>query len=245
MHQTVSHISAACPAAAAAGVLLLTCCCCAAAPAAAAPVLQTLCNQTVELVFTAHPTQAFRQSLLKKYAKVRGGGMLGCGMLAHVGLQACARGSRGGCNGSRGEHLVMQQHQQLQLGLGSMRCTVSSNRCHLQQAGRGIRMTRQHTSSPQLRTLFSSAAAARLPAPKSQPCTPIPYHTSTHIHTTAPHLPPRDTHSPACHSTCHSTQSKSTLHMQTHHKPNTPGHAHPPPSPTSHPTPPPGAPPAG
>eukprot|EP00877_Chromochloris_zofingiensis_P014491 jgi/Chrzof1/9296/UNPLg00263.t1_PEPC1[v5.2] len=35
-------------------------------------VYETLCNQTVELVFTAHPTQAFRQSVLKKYAKVRG-----------------------------------------------------------------------------------------------------------------------------------------------------------------------------
>lgn len=34
-------------------------------------VFETLCHQTVELVFTAHPTQAFRQSLLKKYAKVR------------------------------------------------------------------------------------------------------------------------------------------------------------------------------
>eukprot|EP00879_Flechtneria_rotunda_P019395 GHRR01020372.1.p1 GENE.GHRR01020372.1~~GHRR01020372.1.p1 ORF type:complete len:416 (+),score=77.29 GHRR01020372.1:187-1434(+) len=34
-------------------------------------VYKTLCSQTVELVFTAHPTQAFRQSLLKKYAKVR------------------------------------------------------------------------------------------------------------------------------------------------------------------------------
>jgi hypothetical protein len=33
-------------------------------------LLQTLCSQTVELVFTAHPTQAFRQSLLKKYARV-------------------------------------------------------------------------------------------------------------------------------------------------------------------------------
>lgn len=32
---------------------------------------QALCNQRVELVFTAHPTQAFRQSLLKKYAAVR------------------------------------------------------------------------------------------------------------------------------------------------------------------------------
>jgi len=35
------------------------------------PPPQVLCEQTVELVFTAHPTQAFRQSLLKKYAKVR------------------------------------------------------------------------------------------------------------------------------------------------------------------------------
>ena len=32
--------------------------------------VQTLCEQTVDLVFTAHPTQAFRHSLLKKYAKV-------------------------------------------------------------------------------------------------------------------------------------------------------------------------------
>ncbi len=32
---------------------------------------QALCEQSVELVFTAHPTQAFRQSLLKKYAAVR------------------------------------------------------------------------------------------------------------------------------------------------------------------------------
>ncbi|WIA14756.1 hypothetical protein OEZ85_003241 [Tetradesmus obliquus] len=35
-------------------------------------IYETLCSQTVELVFTAHPTQAFRQSLLKKYARVRG-----------------------------------------------------------------------------------------------------------------------------------------------------------------------------
>lgn len=34
-------------------------------------IYKTLCNQTVELVFTAHPTQALRQSLLKKYAAVR------------------------------------------------------------------------------------------------------------------------------------------------------------------------------
>lgn len=33
-------------------------------------VYESLCSQTVELVLTAHPTQAFRQSLLKKYAKV-------------------------------------------------------------------------------------------------------------------------------------------------------------------------------
>ena len=32
---------------------------------------QALCSQTVQLVLTAHPTQAFRQSLLKKYARVR------------------------------------------------------------------------------------------------------------------------------------------------------------------------------
>lgn len=30
-----------------------------------------LCRQNVELVFTAHPTQAMRQSLLKKYSKIR------------------------------------------------------------------------------------------------------------------------------------------------------------------------------
>lgn len=30
-----------------------------------------LCEQNVELVFTAHPTQAMRQSLLKKYSKIR------------------------------------------------------------------------------------------------------------------------------------------------------------------------------
>ncbi|EFJ49534.1 hypothetical protein VOLCADRAFT_59445 [Volvox carteri f. nagariensis] len=34
-------------------------------------VYDTLCNQTVELVLTAHPTQALRASLLKKYAIVR------------------------------------------------------------------------------------------------------------------------------------------------------------------------------
>ncbi len=32
---------------------------------------QALCNQTVDLVLTAHPTQALRASLLKKYATVR------------------------------------------------------------------------------------------------------------------------------------------------------------------------------
>jgi phosphoenolpyruvate carboxylase len=32
---------------------------------------ETLCRQRVDLVLTAHPTQAFRQSLLKKYARVR------------------------------------------------------------------------------------------------------------------------------------------------------------------------------
>jgi phosphoenolpyruvate carboxylase len=32
---------------------------------------ETLCKQRVDLVLTAHPTQAFRQSLLKKYARVR------------------------------------------------------------------------------------------------------------------------------------------------------------------------------
>lgn len=34
-------------------------------------IYETICHQTVDLVFTAHPTQAIRQSLLKKYAKVR------------------------------------------------------------------------------------------------------------------------------------------------------------------------------
>lgn len=34
-------------------------------------VHEALCNQNVELVFTAHPTQATRQSLLKKYSKIR------------------------------------------------------------------------------------------------------------------------------------------------------------------------------
>ncbi|GLI68046.1 hypothetical protein VaNZ11_012369 [Volvox africanus] len=34
-------------------------------------VYESLCNQTVELVLTAHPTQALRASLLKKYAIVR------------------------------------------------------------------------------------------------------------------------------------------------------------------------------
>lgn len=34
-------------------------------------IYQALCNQNVELVFTAHPTQALRGSLLKKYAKIR------------------------------------------------------------------------------------------------------------------------------------------------------------------------------
>jgi phosphoenolpyruvate carboxylase len=33
--------------------------------------LQHLCNQQVELVLTAHPTQALRASLLKKYAHIR------------------------------------------------------------------------------------------------------------------------------------------------------------------------------
>ncbi len=36
-----------------------------------ADVFDALCNQNVELVFTAHPTQATRQSLLKKYSKIR------------------------------------------------------------------------------------------------------------------------------------------------------------------------------
>jgi phosphoenolpyruvate carboxylase len=34
-------------------------------------IYETICNQTVDLVFTAHPTQALRQSLLKKYSRVR------------------------------------------------------------------------------------------------------------------------------------------------------------------------------
>lgn len=34
-------------------------------------IYQALCKQEVELVFTAHPTQALRGSLLKKYAKIR------------------------------------------------------------------------------------------------------------------------------------------------------------------------------
>ena len=34
-------------------------------------VYTTLCDQTVSLVFTAHPTQALRQSLLKKYGAIR------------------------------------------------------------------------------------------------------------------------------------------------------------------------------
>ncbi|GIL52665.1 hypothetical protein Vafri_8482 [Volvox africanus] len=34
-------------------------------------IYESLCNQTVELVLTAHPTQALRASLLKKYAMVR------------------------------------------------------------------------------------------------------------------------------------------------------------------------------
>ena len=34
-------------------------------------LLQHLCKQQVELVLTAHPTQALRASLLKKYAHVR------------------------------------------------------------------------------------------------------------------------------------------------------------------------------
>ncbi|KAK9811208.1 hypothetical protein WJX73_010686 [Symbiochloris irregularis] len=34
-------------------------------------IYNTICNQTVDLVFTAHPTQALRQSLLKKYATIR------------------------------------------------------------------------------------------------------------------------------------------------------------------------------
>jgi phosphoenolpyruvate carboxylase len=34
-------------------------------------VFEALASQNVELVFTAHPTQATRQSLLKKYSKIR------------------------------------------------------------------------------------------------------------------------------------------------------------------------------
>ena len=34
-------------------------------------VFDSLCKQNVELVFTAHPTQAMRTSLLKKYARIR------------------------------------------------------------------------------------------------------------------------------------------------------------------------------
>jgi hypothetical protein len=34
-------------------------------------IYQTLCEQEVSLVFTAHPTQALRQSLLKKYGAIR------------------------------------------------------------------------------------------------------------------------------------------------------------------------------
>jgi phosphoenolpyruvate carboxylase len=34
-------------------------------------IYAALCSQNVDLVFTAHPTQAMRQSLLKKYAKIR------------------------------------------------------------------------------------------------------------------------------------------------------------------------------
>lgn len=34
-------------------------------------VFENLCKQNVELVFTAHPTQAMRTSLLKKYSRIR------------------------------------------------------------------------------------------------------------------------------------------------------------------------------
>jgi phosphoenolpyruvate carboxylase len=34
-------------------------------------IYTALCSQTVDLVFTAHPTQALRQSLLKKYSQIR------------------------------------------------------------------------------------------------------------------------------------------------------------------------------
>jgi phosphoenolpyruvate carboxylase len=36
-----------------------------------AAIREALCTQNVELVFTAHPTQAMRQSMLKKYGKIR------------------------------------------------------------------------------------------------------------------------------------------------------------------------------
>ncbi len=52
-----------------------------------AEVYDALCNQTVQLVLTAHPTQAFRQSLLKKYAQVRA---------ISSGCSGCS-----GCSGSR------------------------------------------------------------------------------------------------------------------------------------------------
>ncbi|CAK0740175.1 hypothetical protein CVIRNUC_001230 [Coccomyxa viridis] len=34
-------------------------------------IYKAICSQTVELIFTAHPTQALRQTLLKKYARIR------------------------------------------------------------------------------------------------------------------------------------------------------------------------------
>jgi hypothetical protein len=71
---------------------LLDVLCCGVLPS----LCQALCNQTVELVFTAHPTQAFRQSLLKKYAKV--GAALGPGLMVEGGLGVGVH-TRGGGGG--------------------------------------------------------------------------------------------------------------------------------------------------
>ena len=43
----------------------------ASGAATAEQIYAALCDQEVSLVFTAHPTQALRQSLLKKYGAVR------------------------------------------------------------------------------------------------------------------------------------------------------------------------------